>query len=177
MGILFLLLLLEVALVIEVTEEDDESDAVTEHQHVHGVGEVALCEQVVARVQEEQQELQQLEGRDVSLPPQILLHVRAEGSQAIVRIHHHVNEGVDQADEERLSSGHVLDSQPPVEDHCGVVVNMEESHLVVLLPQDEEERVTELYDFGEVKPPADICHPHCQRAGAVIYRLTEVAVV
>ncbi len=55
--VLFLLLLVEVALVVEVTEEDDEGDAVTKHQHVHGVWEVALCEQVVARVQQEQQEL------------------------------------------------------------------------------------------------------------------------
>lgn len=37
-----------------------------------------------------------------------------------------------------LSAGHVLDSRPPVEDHGGVVVNMKESHLAVLLPQDEE---------------------------------------
>ena len=56
-GLLFLLLPVEVALIIEVTEQDDEGDAVTEHHHVHGVGVVALCEQVVARVQEEQQKL------------------------------------------------------------------------------------------------------------------------
>lgn len=98
--ILFLLLLVEVALIIEVTEEDDESDAVTKHQHVHVVGEVALCEQVVARVQKKHHELNQLQRGEVSLPPQVLLHVRAERSQAVVRIHHNVDEGVEQADEE-----------------------------------------------------------------------------
>ena len=46
--ILFLLLLVEVALIVEVTEEDHEGDAVGKHQKVHGVGEVALCKQVVA---------------------------------------------------------------------------------------------------------------------------------
>lgn len=56
-GVSLLLLLVEVALIIEVTEEDDEGDAVTEHHQVHEVGEVALREQVVTRVQEEQQEL------------------------------------------------------------------------------------------------------------------------
>lgn len=35
---------------IEVTEEDDEGEAVRKHKQVHGLGEVALCEQVVARV-------------------------------------------------------------------------------------------------------------------------------
>lgn len=56
-SILFLLLRVQVALIIEVTEEDDEGDAVTKHQHVHAVGEVALCKQVVACVQEKQQKL------------------------------------------------------------------------------------------------------------------------
>lgn len=53
----FLLLLAEVALIIEVAEEDDEGDAVTKHHHVHGVWEVTLCEQVVARVHEEHEKL------------------------------------------------------------------------------------------------------------------------
>lgn len=43
----------------------------------------------------------QLQGRQVFLPPQVLLHVRADGSQAVVRVHHDMDEGVDQADEER----------------------------------------------------------------------------
>ncbi len=65
---LFLLLLVEVALIIEVTEEDDEGDAVTKHHHVHGVREVTLCEQVVACVQEEQQKLQlQMQSGEVQI--------------------------------------------------------------------------------------------------------------
>lgn len=162
---------------IEVTEEDDEGEAVRKHKQVHGLGEVALCEQVVARVYQEQQELQQLQGREVSLPPQVLLHVRADGSQAVVKIHHNVYEAVDHADEVRVSAGHILDSCPPVKDHGAVVVDMKEGHLTALLPQDEKDRVTELYDLGEEKPPADTGHPHCQRAVAVIYRLTGEAVV
>lgn len=46
----FLLLFLEVALIIKVTEEDDEGEAVTNHHAVHGVGVVTICEQVVRRV-------------------------------------------------------------------------------------------------------------------------------
>lgn len=34
-------------------------------------------------------------------PPQVLLHVRADGSQAVVGVHDDVDEGVQQADEER----------------------------------------------------------------------------
>lgn len=56
-GHLFLLLFADVALIVEVTEEDDECDTVTKHQHIHGIWEIALCEQVVASVQEEQHKL------------------------------------------------------------------------------------------------------------------------
>lgn len=38
-----------------------------------------------------------------------------------------------------LSARRVLDRRPPVEDHGGVVEDVKESQLVVLLPQDEEE--------------------------------------
>ena len=41
-----------------------------------------------------------------------------------------------------LSSGHIFDSRPPVEDHGAVVVDVEERNLIVLLPQDEEELLT-----------------------------------
>ncbi len=87
-----------------------------------------------------------------------------------------------------LSTGNILDSRPPVEDHGAVVVNVKESHLTALLSQDEEELlikrtrgdsftfnpvflhwywmllqiftycVTELYDLGEEEPPADSGH-------------------
>lgn len=56
--VLFLLRPVQVALIIEIGEEDDESDAVAKHHSVHGVGEVTVCEQVVARVQEEEEKLQ-----------------------------------------------------------------------------------------------------------------------
>lgn len=168
---------MEIALVVEVTEEEDEGDAVTKHNYVHRVWEVALCEQVVAGVKEEEQELQQLQRGEVSLPPKVLLHVRADRSQAVIRVHDDVNEGVYKADEERLSSSHILHSRPPVEDHGAMMVNMKKSQLTVLLPQDEEERVAELDDLREEKPPTNPGHPHGQRTSAVIHRLTEQAVV
>lgn len=38
-----------------------------------------------------------------------------------------------------LSSGYILDPRPPVEDHGAVMVNVQEGHLIVFLPQDEEQ--------------------------------------
>lgn len=37
-----------------------------------------------------------------------------------------------------LPSSHILNSSPPVEDHCGVVVDVKEGQLTVLLSQDEK---------------------------------------
>lgn len=49
---------MEIALIVEVTEEEDEGDTVTKHNYVHRVREVALGKQVVAGVKEEEQELE-----------------------------------------------------------------------------------------------------------------------
>lgn len=49
----------------------------------------------------------QLQRGEVSLPPQVFLHVRADSSQAIIRIHHNVDEGVHQANEERCKGWHI----------------------------------------------------------------------
>ena len=40
----------EVALVVEITEEENEADTIAKHHNIHGVREVALCEQVVSCV-------------------------------------------------------------------------------------------------------------------------------
>lgn len=37
-------------MVVEVTEESDEAERVSQHDHVHGVGEVTLSKQVVGGV-------------------------------------------------------------------------------------------------------------------------------
>ena len=52
------LLLVQVAAVIEVTEKSDEAERVGEHHHVHGVGEVAVSEQVVGGVDGDDEELE-----------------------------------------------------------------------------------------------------------------------
>lgn len=122
-----LLLFGAVAAIVEVAEEDDEGDAVTKHERVYGMWEVTLCDKVVTRAQHEQHKLHlegemslqiilhththvvqtgsahQLQGCEVFFPPQILLHVGADGSQAVVGIHEDVDEGVQQADEECCS--------------------------------------------------------------------------
>lgn len=46
--------------------------------------------------------------------------------------------------------------EPPDVEHADVVVDVKKRHLVVVLPQDEEEGVHELHQLGEVVPPQDV---------------------
>lgn len=57
LSLFLLLLLVDVALIVEVAKEDDEGDAVTKHQYVHGIWEVTLREKVVTRVHQEHHKL------------------------------------------------------------------------------------------------------------------------
>lgn len=105
----------------------------------------------------------QLQRREVAFPPQVSGHVGSQGCQAVVQVHHHVNQRVDLTNQEgcgptdtvsmassvcvsvpllpcvlTLAPGHVFHPSPPVEDHGGVVVDVQEGQLAVLLSQDEK---------------------------------------
>lgn len=85
---------------------------------------------------------------DVSLPPKILIQIR-ERRQTVVRIHNDVDVRVEGAQKYDAVGWFVLQREPGAPDHQGVVVHMEERDLVILLAEDEEDRVDQLSDFGE----------------------------
>lgn len=64
-----------------------------------------------------------------------------------------MHEGVDEAYEDAVSAGIVLGAAPADHRHHGVVVQVQEGHLVVLLPQHEEDRVQEL---GHLRQEVDV---------------------
>lgn len=55
-----------------------------------------------------------------------------------------------------VAAGYPVHDEPPDVEHAGVVVDVEEGDLVVVLPQYEEEGVHELDEFGEVVPPQHV---------------------
>ena len=63
-----------------------------------------------------------------------------------------------QTDVLTLSSSHPLDSDVPDGEHAGVVVHVQEGHLVVFLTQHEENCVQHFYTLREVEPPQCFCH-------------------
>lgn len=54
-----------------------------------------------------------------------------------------------------MAAGDPVHHEPPDVQHGGVVVDVQDRDLVVVLAQDEEEGVHELDEFGEVVPPED----------------------
>ena len=49
-----------------------------------------------------------------------------------------------------VAAGHPIHDEPPDVGHAGVMVDVEEGDLMVVLPQDEENGVHELDELGEV---------------------------
>lgn len=55
-----------------------------------------------------------------------------------------------------MAAGYPVHDEPPDVEHAGVVVDVEEGDLVIVLPEYEEEGVHELDELGEVVPPQDV---------------------
>lgn len=74
----------------------------------------------------------------VLLPPDVLAVFGSEGGDEVVRVHDDVYEGVEETDYYALGTGQVLQVAPGEQRGYGVVIDVEERHLVVFLTEDEE---------------------------------------
>ena len=78
-----------------IQEEDEEDDGVD----VDGVAEddgvvAAVVEEELGRVEVEGDKLDELDSRHPRLPPQVRVVSRSQSGDAVVRVHHHVDERV-----------------------------------------------------------------------------------
>lgn len=145
---------LAVGLNIEVCEERDQGDHISDLEIQPPEGEATPPEESAARLNDCQHKLDQLPLSDVFFPPEVGTYGRNRG-QTIVRVHEDVDEGVECRSKIRMAAGNPVHHKPPDVEHGGVVVDMEDRYLVVVLAEDEEEGVHEFYEFGEVVPPQD----------------------
>lgn len=95
---------------------------------------------------------------DVLFPPQIRSH-GGDGREAVVRVHQHMDEAVKRGAKVGVATRHPVHDEPPDVEHGEVMVDVQEGDLVVVLPQNEEESVHKLNEFGEVIPPKYVNHP------------------
>ena len=66
-------------------------------------------------------ELDQLQLREVALPPEVLLELRPHGGQEVVGVHDGVDEGVEDASEGLVAVGGPVHQVPAEYGHDGVV--------------------------------------------------------
>lgn len=151
--------LLVVGLNVEVCEESNQRNHVSDLEIQPTERERTRPDDPAAGLYDCQHKLKQLPLSDVLLPPEVRTHGR-DRRQTIVRVHEDVDEAVKCGTEIRVATGDPVHHEPPDVQHGGVVVHMQDRDLVVVLTQDEEEGVHELYEFGEVVPPEDTDNLH-----------------
>lgn len=54
-----------------------------------------------------------------------------------------------------VTTRHPVHNKPPDVQHCCVVVDVQNSDLMIIFPQNEKEGIHELNEFGEIVPPED----------------------
>lgn len=132
-----------VGVIPEVEEEKQENQAVQAND-VDEDGELVgavFDEEILGDVARHHYKLDQLNGCEVFLPPQVLLVAGAHSSQAIVGIHDDVHDTVEQSVKRSHPTWSKTNAKPPGEGHDGVMVDVKERHLAVLLPQYKEDCV------------------------------------
>lgn len=153
-------LLADVGLLVEVVEEVVEEDGVGEDDDDRPFGVVAVAPEQLEEVVESQAELDQLKRREVLLPPEVLLQARPHGGEHIIRVHDDVNEAVYEANKGSVATRVVFDRAPRYHRHSRVMVEVEKGYLLLLFPQDEENRVEKLRYLGEEVDVEAAGNPH-----------------
>jgi len=102
--------LMSVRLNVEVGEESNERDTVDDDEAVQDEWEVTSGRHADDQVDNDHTELNQLQLRQITFPPQILLNFRTKGREEVVGVHDDMNKGVNHTLEEHLSSRGVLGS-------------------------------------------------------------------
>lgn len=109
---------LSISLIEEVLEQEEEHARVHSNPPDEGDWIVArIPDQQLEGVQHDGDELHHLEHGQVLLPPQIFLHLRSHRGQHVIRVHHDVNAGVDEAEERRVTARRELNAPPHTERH------------------------------------------------------------
>lgn len=78
---------------------------------------------------------------DPVFPPQVFLELWSHSREHIVEVHDDMNEGVDDSNEGAVTAGIIFHATPRNHWHHSVMVQVQESHLIIFLPKNEEYRV------------------------------------
>jgi len=128
-------------------------------------------------VSKKDEELDDLNFRQMTLPPQILLDGWTKCGKEVVKVHNSVNEGVHTCVDNQQFI-HVISKRVETQYHHENVVNeMEEGYLTVLLPKDEEDSIKKIYDFRPSKQECPAIHVWPNKVCFRVFRPTAFFIV
>ena len=122
------------------------------------------------------------------LPPEIFLYLGSARRQEIIEIHHGVHPGVQEREEPTVTSSNkpgkmsrfksimlnsfssLLCSEPTLERHDSVMIDVEEGEMAVFLLCHKEERVKHVEELGHVEQPGHVQGSQGLGAGMNILR-------
>mmetsp|Transcript_19881 Transcript_19881/g.47373 ORF Transcript_19881/g.47373 Transcript_19881/m.47373 type:complete len:212 (-) Transcript_19881:249-884(-) len=146
-----------------MSEKDEQGLHVVEEEVGDGLW-VARELGNVDGLHEHADELRHLEHGEVLPPPQVLaalLSILADdGREEVVRIHHNVDEGVEEARVVGVASGSAVGNHPPYEGNRDVMVNMKEGNLSCIPLQKHDKRIEKLVPLGHVEHIYHVPHRH-----------------
>ena len=129
---------------VEGHEEDEVLDS-GDSKHQRSSHWVVACEdQRLECVEEDEDELDELDGGEVLLPPEVGLQRGAAGRQQVVEVHQGVHPGVQERPESALASSDEPWTPPAEEGQGAVVDDVQGGEVGKLLLEDEEEGVEEV---------------------------------
>lgn len=114
---------------------------------------MALQQQINDHPSHRDHKLGDLQPRDVSLPPQLPLHLWTETGQEVVKVHYDMHNVIQEPRECQVLS------ECPAQEHEGhksdadMVVDVQERHLILLATKDHKDRVTEIKELQQEVVP------------------------
>ena len=145
-----------VGLDVEGDEEPEEEEGAESLAHDEDGRKGALLQvEWLERVDQGDEELENLEAGQVLLPPEVLLDRGAEGAQAVVAVHDDVDHQVQVGDEAADWEECELDADPEADRNNSVVEDVEEADVGELLAEDEEDGVEEVEEARDEHQPDD----------------------
>ena len=142
---------------IKVDKEAEDEQFRTANHAIEEHREAAIVfEKQLGRVQDDDVELDNLDGGQILFPPDETLVARSHGSHQVIKIHNDVDESVEERAKQSVSARHVLDAQPKEDGHQSVVHHMQRGDLIVFLSQNEENCIEKVDKLGYEVPVGDV---------------------
>lgn len=121
-----------VSLEIKVCKEDNERKHVADLEACPPYGKSTGPHHGERGVGHGEEELDKLQLCEIFLPPQIRPH-GWNRRQAVVGVHHDVDETVESGTKEGMATGNPVHDEPPDVEHGSVMINVEKCDLVIVL--------------------------------------------